>query len=256
MVSDPNHLKGIILVTGCSGRIGMKVCTRLASHYHIVGFDSTPPSYPIANMEFIPMDLGSDESVKNGFKILHERYGDKIVSVIHLAAYYSFTIEHSDLYDSVSVQGTERMLNGLQNFHVEQLIFSSTMLVYAPSKVGHPINEDSPIDPRWDYPVSKVKAEQQIKLHRRNPTVIMRIAGCYDDQCHSISISHQIQRIFEHQISAHLYPSSTANGLSYLHLDDLSDLVNQFVQEEAATAYRIGCSRRRGQNHQLPGSPT
>ena len=37
------------------------------------------------------------------------------------------------------------------------------MLVHAPCKPGHPISEDSPVKPNWDYPLSKVKTEKAIQ---------------------------------------------------------------------------------------------
>ena len=38
------------------------------------------------------------------------------VAVVHLAAYYDFSGEPSDLYERVTVQGTLRLLNGLKAF--------------------------------------------------------------------------------------------------------------------------------------------
>ena len=72
------------------------------------------------------------------------------------------------------------------------------MLVHAPTRPGQPIDEDSPLDPKWDYPKSKVKTEELIRAERGAiPVVILRIAGVYDDRCHSIPLAHQIQRIYE-----------------------------------------------------------
>jgi nucleoside-diphosphate-sugar epimerase len=73
-------------------------------------------------------------------------HGEQIASVVHLAAYYDFSGEPSPKYDEVTVRGTERLLRAFQAFHIEQFIFSSTMLVHAPSEPGQRINEYWPIE--------------------------------------------------------------------------------------------------------------
>lgn len=223
--------KGVILVTGCSGRIGMKVCARFAPYYQVIGLDTRPPPQLPSNMEFLSTDLGSHTSIKNNMKEIKEKFGNALVSVIHLAAYYSFSEEHPELYDKISVQGTERLLDSLQSFHVEQFIFSSTLLVYLPSKAGQTLNEESPVCPRWAYPLSKLKTEQLIRLKREKiPIVTLRIAGCYDEGCHSIPLANQIQRIFEKRFSSHVFPGDITHGQPFLHLEDLMELLWQVVQ--------------------------
>lgn len=50
------------------------------------------------------------------FKRIRYAYGNKIASVVHLAAYYDFLGKPSDLYDKITVKGTERLLKFLQDF--------------------------------------------------------------------------------------------------------------------------------------------
>jgi nucleoside-diphosphate-sugar epimerase len=103
-------------------------------------------------------------------------------SVIHLAAYYDFSGEPSPLYDEVTVAGTERLLRALRDFRV----FSRTMLVHAPCQPGQHINEDWPLESKWDYPDSKVRTERLVMRARRDiPAVLLRIAGVYTDRCES-----------------------------------------------------------------------
>ncbi len=45
-------------------------------------------------------------------------------------------------------------------------------------KIGETINEKWPLEPKWDYPKSKVRTEKVIhERHGKIPAVIMRIAG-------------------------------------------------------------------------------
>lgn len=223
--------KEVIIVTGSCGRIGAQVVKRLGAEYRIVGFELLKALYASSNEELVPVDLSSDESVHQAFTHIRNFYGNKIAAVIHLAAYYSFNQQHSELYDKITVKGTERLLNALQGFEVEQFIFSSTMLVHAPGKPGQKINEESPIRPKWDYPLSKVRTEKLIHERRgRIPSVILRIAGVYDDKCHSIPISHQIQRIYEKQPESRLFSGDISHGASFLHMEDLVESIVKAVQ--------------------------
>lgn len=224
--------KKIVIVTGSCGRIGASVVRRLGKTYPIVGFELLKAIYASDQEELVPVDLSSDESVHQAFAHIRSTYGTKIVSVIHLAAFYSFTEQHSPLYTQITVKGTERLLKALKGFEVEQFIFTSTMLVHAPCPPGCPINEDCPVVPKWDYPASKVVTEQLIhELRGQIPTVILRVAGVYDDKCHSIPISHQIQRIYEHQLEAHLFSGDTSHGSSFVHMDDLVDAIALAVEK-------------------------
>lgn len=153
---------------------------------------------------------------------LAARHGDRLAAVIHLASYYDFSGAPSPLYDEVTVGGTARLLRGLHAFHVEQFIFSSTMLVHEPAAPGQRITEDWPVGPTWPYPESKVKTEQLIRAQRGEvPAVLLRIAGVYDDGCHSIPLAHQIQRIYERRLTGHVFPGDTSRGQAFLHLEDL-----------------------------------
>lgn len=219
--------KGVILVTGCSGRIGTRAAITLGKRgYSIVGFDKVAPQGEAASwIDFYLVDLGSDRSVSESLEKVRAKYGSCLTSVLHLAAYYSFAGEHPELYETITVRGSERMIMGMKLFEkVEQFLFSSTQLIYEPCQVGEKIDENSPISSSWGYPLSKIQTEKLLKeKHESIPLVFLRIAGCYDDECHSIPISNQIQRIYENQLESLLFPGNLAHGSPFLHLDDLID---------------------------------
>jgi len=222
--------KKVMLITGASGRIGKLCVHRFADEYQVVGFDRHEHKHE-KDMVHINMDISSDESVKDALGQVRNRFGNDLGPVIHLAAYYTFSDQKAELYDAITVQGTRRMLEGLHEFNsVDQFMFSSTLLVHKPCQLGETINENSPVEPKWDYPKSKVKTEKVINdLHGDIPAVVMRIAGCYDDLCHSIPISHNIQRIYQHEVDAHLYPGDTSHGNPFLHLEDLTDAIQSAI---------------------------
>jgi nucleoside-diphosphate-sugar epimerase len=217
--------KSNVLVTGSSGFIGAEAIRRFArAGYRVIGFDRPGPPYPPPEAEEIDCDIGSDESVRRALGTVLERFGPHLTAVIHLAAYYDFAGEPSPLYERVTVRGTERLLRGLRPFNCDQFIFSSTMLVHAPGEPGLFINEDWPLLPKWDYPRSKIDAENVIRRERGGiPAVMLRIGGVYDDICHSIPLSQQIDRIYRRQLIARVFPGSTAHGQSFVHNEDLAE---------------------------------
>lgn len=224
-------MKELVIITGCSGRIGFKAAERLSERYQVVGFDICLQG-TLPGVEFVSMDMGSDESVKEGMEYVKGKYGDKIAAVIHLAAYYNFTGGGWGHYQRITVDGTRRLLDALGSFTCDQFIFSSTMLVHAPTTPGKKITEDSPVIPSWDYPKSKVMVEKL--MHERSvkiPMVALRIAGVYDDKCHSIPLSNQIQRIYENQLEGHVFAGDLSHGASFVHMDDVIESIVLCVEK-------------------------
>lgn len=224
--------KATILVTGSSGMIGYPVAQRLTAWYNVVCFDRRAPSHPPPSAECLYVDLTSETSTQRGLNAIRELHGNRLASVIHLAAYYDFSKPTSPLYDEVTVQGTTRLLRLLQDFEVEQFIFSSTELVHAPSKPGLRLDEDSPLDPQWGYPKSKVETEKVIRTQRgKIPALILRIAGVYDELCDSIPLAHQIQRVYERDITAYFFPGDKSQGRqAFVHNEDVIDAILRAVE--------------------------
>lgn len=237
----------IFLVTGSNGRIGTEVMRALRLRYdNVVGFDSKAEQDPPEGCTRIPVDITSQASVDAGLDVLRDHHGPRVASVIHLAAYYSFEGTDDPRYESVTVNGTRRLLAALKaRFAVAQFVFSSTMLVHKPGEPGLFIDEDWPIGPTWAYPASKVRTEAAIREERGEvPVVMLRFAGVYDDGCHSPPLAHQMQRIYERQIESRLYSGSPSHGTSYVHMDDVVNSIMHTVERRAAlppdAAYLIG----------------
>ncbi len=226
--------KKIIIVTGSSGRIGSRILSRLPDKYQPVAMDFIGATSPHPNVEFVFVDLGNDHSVKCAFDRVKYAYGGNIASIIHLAAFYSFTGKNLELYEKITVQGTRRLLDEAKKCNVEQFLFTSTMLVHEPTVRGVVQNENSPIKGKWHYPASKVRTEKLIReMHKDIPSVILRIGGCYDETCNCIPISQNIARIYEKQLSSLLFPGDSAHGVPYTHFDDLVDMVLMIVEKRA-----------------------
>ena len=214
---------GTLIITGSSGLIGSSFIDHVGENYTEMGFDRKGPPHPPPKTEHvIACDLSSDESVYAALDEVRRLGHKRIASILHLAAYYSFASESSPLYEQVTVRGTERLLRGLRDFEVEQFIFASTMLAHAPCEPGARINEDWPLEPKWDYPKSKVAAEQLILSERGDvPVVLLRIGAVYDDRCHSIPLAQQIKRIYEKRFVGRIFSGDITHGVAFVHMEDM-----------------------------------
>lgn len=213
--------KPIVLITGAAGNIGRSLAAALDDTYAIVGLDREGLE---ADFPLIGVDFTDDASVAEALDTFRRDHGDRIASVIHLVAFFDFSGEDNPLYESVNVEGTRRLLRGLQEFDVEQFVYSGTMLVHAPARPGEAIDEDQPIDPRWAYPKSKAAAEEVIRAeHGDIPFVLLHLAGLYDEKTSVPTLSNQIARIYERDFQSFLYSGSTLVGQAMVHREDMLD---------------------------------
>ncbi len=227
----PQALRPTVIITGSSGFLGQSLARAMVDRYRVVGLDRHQPDDPPSGMDTFEFDITSDDSVDGALAAIREACGERIASVIHLAAYYDTTGEENPLYETVTVEGTRRLLNKLKGFQTEQFQFASTMLVHAPSpEVGAKIDEDSPIDPPWAYPQSKARTEALIREERGDiKAVLFRFAGVYDEDCGAAFIAQQIARIYERLPTAYLFTGDLSHGQPYVHIDDLVDAVVRAV---------------------------
>lgn len=224
--------KPLVLVTGCAGLIGTAVAKGLADAYRLVGLDIRKPEEEAPYDDFIECDLTDDEKTGDALKRAREAHGAHVAGVAHLAAYYDFSGDPSPLYEELTVKGSARLLKGLNAFDtVEQVMFSSSLLVMRPVEEGQTLDEDSDTRAEWAYPQSKLEAEAKLKEVRGDiPLVMLRIAGVYDEHCDSIPISQQIRRIYEKELESHLFPGDKDHGQPFLHLDDLISCIRATLE--------------------------
>lgn len=231
--------KPTLLITGVSGRIGTAAAKAFVQDYQVVGLDIKIPEDPLDGVDYLFTDLSSFESVQDSLQEVEGRYGRQIASCIHLAAYYNFTGGGWDLYEKITVEGTRNLLRALAPLSLEQFVFSSTMLVFSPCEIGQKIDEESPVDPKWEYPLSKLKTEELIEEEKNGASsVILRISGVYDDACNSIPLSQQINRIHQKTLESHFFPGDLNAGAPFLHMDDLIEALQEIVSKRGMLSKR------------------
>ncbi len=238
-----------VIVTGSSGLLGRPVCVRLADlGYEVFGFDRVGLPEPPKEHPFVhdvECDITSYENVRGAVADVSRRTEGVLASVVHMAAYYDFSGEDSPLYEKITVNGTDRLLNALSEFKLEQFIFTSTMLVHAPCEPGKRISESDPLQAKWAYPQSKIDTERLIRDgHPEVPSVFLRIAGVYTEFGRQPTLVQQIKRIYEKDFQSHFFPGNTDAGQSAVHLDDAVEAIVATVEHrqdiEPKTAILIG----------------
>lgn len=234
MVNARSLERPLILITGSSGLIGSRLVEALAPDHEVVGLDVKRPERLPGGAGFVECDMTERASVERALRLVRARWGARVASVLHLAAYYDFSGAPSPLYSDLTVGGTARLLSALPRIfdEVEQFVFSSSLLVMRPvEREGALLTEDSPVQAEWAYPESKLEAEQVIRDERGEiPAVILRIAGVYDDEGHGLPIAQQARRIYERQLESWFFPGDPDHGQPFVHMDDLVDLFARVVE--------------------------
>ncbi|NJR80689.1 NAD-dependent epimerase/dehydratase family protein [Sphingomonas corticis] len=221
----------IVIVTGASGNLGRAISSALSREYRVVGLDRNAAEVPFPTFA---TDFSNAAAVELALVRFRERYGSRIVSVVHLAAYFDQSGQDHPLYESVNVEGTRHLLRALQAFEVDQFVYASTLLVHAPCKPGERITEDQPFEPAYAYPQSKLAAERVVEQEcGRIPFVTLRLAGVYDRDHLIPTLAQQIARIHQRDLQGYFYAGSPLTGQSMLHKDDLADAVHRAVDRRA-----------------------
>ncbi|MFG0261862.1 MAG: NAD-dependent epimerase/dehydratase family protein [Novipirellula sp. JB048] len=238
-----------VIVTGSSGLLGQPVCSRLAeAGYEVFGFDRVglpEPPKAHSHVHDIECDVTDYATVRGAVEKVRQLSSGRLASVVHMAAYYDFSGEDSELYDTVTVNGTDRLLNALDGFEYDQFVFTSTMLVHAPCEVGEAIREEDPLQAKWPYPASKIKTERLIREgHPNVPSVFLRVAGIYTDYGRQPTLVQQIKRIYEQDFQGHFFPGDPDAGQAAVHLEDAVDAIVRTVERRESispkTAILIG----------------
>lgn len=229
----------MVLITGANGLIGSHVMEALKRDHKLVGMDIQLPEVKSPDVDWIQSDLTSTDSVQQAMAEVMQRHGNAIYSVIHLAAFSEFSGEPNPMYEQLTVLGTKRLMTALQDFTVNQFVFSSSLLVMQPETQGHEITESSPTASTRPYPQSKLEAEEIIQnLAGETSTVILRIAGVYNDQGISVPLSQQIRRIYEKQYQSYVFAGDSKAGQALVHLDDLAACFRKVVERASRLSNR------------------
>lgn len=163
----------MILITGCSGFVGINVTKYFVDKgAKVVGVDLSEPrkDFPKEAFTFYKCDLTDREAVAGAF----EKFNPE--KVIHLAFVTVPKDIYSEFLDDAKI--TLNMLAAASKQGVEGFLLMSSSTVYGLKPVDEPVNEDDKLlNPRGAYGKAKVMAELMVKQYfeaGKLPTVIFR----------------------------------------------------------------------------------
>lgn len=229
MSTEATHNKPFILITGAGGFIGSALVEHLSDSYHLIGLDRSA-SESNDNFTSLSCDLTDEEAIRQALAKVRKLTG-RLAAVIHLAAYFDFTGEDHPLYQKLNVDGTRKLIRQLRSNEVQRFVYASTILVHRPGKPGLPIDENTPMQPKWAYPKSKLAAERVVRQECGDmPYAILRLSGLYTEYCQSPTLAHQIDRIFQDKLTGHVYAGDPNAGQSALYIDDMLEVMRATIQ--------------------------
>ena len=155
-----------ILVTGCSGFIGMHLCRKLLDNgYNVYGIDNMNNYYDVSlkkarlnllsdykNFTFEKIDISNLEDVNRVFKTF------KPAKVVNLAAQAGvrYSLKNPHAYIQSNVVGFTNVIEACKNYQVSGLIYASSSSVYGGNK-KIPFS----VEDRVDSPISVYAATKK-----------------------------------------------------------------------------------------------
>lgn len=205
-----------VLVTGATGFIGRKFVARLIENeFDVVAFvreTSNTAGLP-ESVTFMEGSLLDKQSLKKAVQGCD--------AVVHFAAYFDFYPKDVDLLYKVNVEGTKNLMNACIGTSVERFIYCSTTETIGPVRFP-PGDEDTELNPQFDYSKSKIMAEEAIReitketgLHH----IILRPTGVLGEG-DLYTAFEAIEAVNKRELP--VLPGDGEKRIMYTHVDDVA----------------------------------
>ena len=234
-----------ILVTGGAGFIGSNLCYSLTSRedYNIIVLDNLS----VGSLDNLSDILGRIEFIKGDIRDyeLLSKLISRIDVVINLAAIVSvpYSMEHPREVFEVNTLSVLNIINAMRRYNVSKLIHISTCAIYGEARYL-PIDEEHPKNPLSPYAVSKLAAEELIKIYSREygfKAIILRLFNVYGPRQGGGEYSGVI-KIFIERLLKGKPPVIYGDGLQtrdFIYVDDVSSIIIKALEYEPDENYII-----------------
>jgi nucleoside-diphosphate-sugar epimerase len=166
-----------VLITGGAGYIGSLLTSELLRvSYRVTVLDSLlfggealVPFLNHPNFHFVKADVTEPRAIRDNVR------GEWPVpqAIVHLAAIVGFpacqAVGHQVAW-RYNVEATKLVFEQAADLGVERFVFASTYSNYGLSPDGHPVTEESPLNPQSLYAETKIASEQYLLAQKDAPT--------------------------------------------------------------------------------------
>ncbi len=210
-----------VLVTGATGFIGRNLCRVLLQKGHQVRALLRPTSRPLDNalseVEVVLGDVTVPESLPQAL--------ENIEAVVHLAGVKQ--AGQVSLYRKVNAEGTAHLAQACNDLNLKHFIFMSSLSAQGPSPQNRPHIDPGNEAPINAYAQSKLNAEKAILDCPDLRATILRPGIVYGPgDAEILAWAKMVRRRI-----APLVPNLE---LSFMHVDDLTQLIAQILEREDA----------------------
>lgn len=238
-----------VLVTGGAGFIGSHLVDQLLSKgLEVVVLDNLSGG----KIENVKQHIGKGDFqfVRGDIRNYHlvKELAMDVDAVFHLAALISVpeSIRNPDLTDDVNVDGTLNLLKAFLDSSVKRFVYASSCAVYGEAD-SLPIREDFPLKPISPYGVSKVAAENYVRVFHRVyglETVCLRFFNVYGPRQAYSDYSGVITQFFN-RVSSNLHLVIFGDGeqtRDFVHVQNIveANMLALRTKQIAGETFNIG----------------
>lgn len=239
-----------VLITGASGNVGTGVLRALAAALpldEVVGVCRRPPTDGPAyeSVSWHRVDLAKTTAVEDLGPAMH-----RADVVIHLALALRPAGDENYLY-RVNVLGTQAVLRAMVAAGVRQLIYASSLGVYAPGAT-EPVSESWPSTGQTTsvYSRHKVIAEMlvdefarthpEVVVSRIRPTLVVQREAAWEVRSLYLgpAVPRALLRLLRRQ-ALPVVPLPAGSALQFVHADDVGDAVVRLLQRRAEGSFNL-----------------
>ncbi len=230
-----------VLITGGAGYLGTEIVKKLVqikTVKEIVVYDNlSKGNYNFFlctciggdNIRFVEGDILDTRKLKKELA--------KVDVVIHAAAKVAtpYTDHDPHLYEQVNHWGTAELSYAIEESNVQKVIHISSVSVYGSSVKNKLIDENTPLNPKTYYSISKMRGESFMeRLGEKIPTHIIRIGNLYGFN-QSMRFDAVINR-FAFDANFHKKITIHGNGMqerAFINVDKAAKIISNLLVDES-----------------------
>ncbi len=222
-----------IVVTGASGFVGRNFLEAAVGKFRLFCLarrSQKEAGIPLDdNIRWTQVDIARWETMRDVIDCIKDHGGADYV--LHLAGYYDFSNTENPEYERTNVKGTKNVLKLAQLIGCERFLFASSLAATDFSGSDIIMNEESPLDAKFPYAISKYKGEELMKKYSEwFPVSIIRFAAVFSDWCEYPPLYMFIKTWLSRSWNAKVLGGRGESAITYIHVRDLNRIFFRIIE--------------------------